>query len=521
MRAARHAFNTNCVLFLVLAAHLAWCGASKEKNSKESESERLIREAYTISLGFAPEHRADLLLDILQVPNANAADVLKERSLELFALTRQMKLGSFRASMQKNALVSLSKVDPEKAAELYLTQDTPDMWNEDVISEDYRAFGARTLFPNLWNRSGMSSLPKIRTIANWIGSTGEYPYAAVLVVAEKVAQTNKPVAAQALVSDAINSFKANKGFLDRDQEFTDFILGIQKFVDVPLLREALDAELSSLDAETKDQNGQYTIQAADPEHKVQFNNQADYIAYRLLPLINEMDPSWAEQVKERYSVLRNLPPAPQTSQVRMTGVVVPPGQTASNSQIASAMDEQRLSQVTMFAQDDPKQAAEIAMTIQDPSRRAIAFATLAPFYAKVNKEQTTDWLKESKSELDRLPAGKRKLKLMVALAKNSLIGADDKQAIAMFEKAFDLGEEIFEEDLKSNPGKMAYYSEGEEELADLTESFAKPPTVRTSTISRIESIRDELLKAKLLVAAAKGIGTESLPVHDFNAKSKQ
>jgi hypothetical protein len=509
MRARRHAFQGRLALLALVLVSLAWSATKPKSPKQEPEWERLVNAASTLSRSFSPEEKADLLLDILQIPAA-PPDWTRQRSLDLFAIsTRQLKPSHYRAVMQKNALTVLSRVDPEKATKLYTTQDTPDMWNEAAIGEDYRAYGARTLFPSLWARSGLACLPKIKKVADWIGSTGEYPYAAIAVVARDAAKLDKP-AAEALVSDAVSSFKTGNGFLDKDQEFSNFILAIQNFADTPLLREAIVAELSSLESEAKDGNGPgFMIQATDSEHKVQFNSEADYIAYRLLPLINGIDPAWADQLKEAYGVLRYLPSAPRTATVRLTGVGIPAGETASSSEIAAGMDEHRLFQVGEILESDPKQAADIAATIQDPARRAIAFGMLAPAYSKINQQQAADWLKESAGELDRLPSGTIKLRLLVQIAEGSLINGRQERAIVLFEHAFDLGEEIFEEDLKSSPGKMAYAAEGEAQLAELTESFAAHPAGRTIAMSRVEALRDDLLKAKLFVAAARGTAREN------------
>jgi hypothetical protein len=455
---------------------------------------------------FSPEERADLLLDLLHSPAGRHSDKGKQWSLELFSIsTKQLRPGHYRASMQKNALTALSRIDPQRAAQLYTTQDTPDMWNQTVSTEDYRAFGTRTLFPNLWSQSGVSAVPTMRRIADWIGSTGEYPYAAMADIANKVVQDNKPLA-EDLVSDAISSFKSNKGFLDKDQEFTSFILAIQKTVRSSLVRDAIEAELASLEAAERDENvARFSIQAADSQHTVQFKNQAEYIAYRLLPIVNQMDPAWAEEVKDKYSILHYLPQAPQTGSVRVTGAVTLPGESVSNSDVISAMDNHRLLQVQMLAQNDPKQAAEIAQQIQDSGSRAVALATLVPSFVKLDQQKAGDWFKGANDELERVPPGRTRLKLMVALVGDLLATGRMEQATAMFDKAFDYGEELFEQDLKANPGKMAYQADGEEELAQLTEKFTEDERVRSFAVARVDGIREELLKAKLLIAAVNGL----------------
>src|SRR6516165_4568855 len=156
------------LLIASMTAPCAFAGAQPaRKKPPQPDWLRFVNEAYTLSPNFSPEEKADLLLDMLDVPALSQEQ--KERwSLEIFSLaTKDIRPSHYRAAMQKNALVALCKVNPEKAAALYTTQDTPEMWHQDVLMEDYRAFGARTLFPALWAQSRMASIPTIRSIANW------------------------------------------------------------------------------------------------------------------------------------------------------------------------------------------------------------------------------------------------------------------------------------------------------------------------------------------------------------------
>ena len=251
--------------------------------------------------------------------------------------------------MQKNALVALSKVNPTKAAELYTMQDTPDMWHEDVLMEDYRAFGARTLFPKLWAQSQMASIPTIRGIANWIGSTGEYPFTAIAMIIRDIPASHRPDAST-LASDAVASFRTAKNYMNKESEFLNFILAIHDRVGSTLVREAIEAELASLDALAKsDDHAHFVIRATSSHQTVQFNNLADYAVYRLLPIMQDIDPAWADSTRDKYTVLRNLPASLQDKPVTLTGAATLPGQAAKSDEMADALDENRLTQVTMFA----------------------------------------------------------------------------------------------------------------------------------------------------------------------------
>lgn len=123
--------------------------AKSTQAREEPEGQRLIAEAEGIAHGFSPEERADLLLDMLETPMGDFPVQGKSWSLELFSISKnQLRPGAYRAAIQKNALIHLAKVDPLEAAKLFKTQDTPDMWDQPVLMEDYRTWWRARCFLN-------------------------------------------------------------------------------------------------------------------------------------------------------------------------------------------------------------------------------------------------------------------------------------------------------------------------------------------------------------------------------------
>lgn len=504
--------GTLWLLALVVVLHpTARAGSHRETNAI---GELLILQAEDVSRNFSPEERADLLLDILDTPAGSSVENGKKWSLELFAISKnELSPGPYRAAIQKNALIDLTKVDVSEAVRLFRAQDTPEMWTQEGRVEDYRAWVARALFPKLWQKSAMSSVRKIKEFADWMGSTGEYPYVAMISIVRAVAQTDQ-AKAEGLVSDAISYHEANPKFLNKDREFTAFITGIADQVRPSLLAKAIQAELDALDAEKKNADSdqmKFTIQVKNSQGTVQFSQEAEYIVYRLLPLISQLDPEWAKETKDKYEVLKYVPAqSVGAAASRVTGVAFSSETSPSDPQVSAAMDDHRLFQVMQLADSDPAQAAEIAGVIQDPGRRAIAHVTLISAYRRIDSEKAASWGDEASRELDHVPTGKVKLRLMAALATSALSQGKRDRAMALFGKAFDLGELLFEEDLKENPGKMAYTVEGEEDLALLVTSFSKERRVFTAVLADINGVHTDLLKAKLLVAGAKGALNQSI-----------
>ncbi len=496
-----------CVIMAVLAC-AETAGTRTVSKKPEPPWLQLLKQADLISRNFSPEERADFLLDGSEAALKADPNLAKAWSLELFRIaTTKLEPSHYRAAMQKNALTTLARIDPDKAAELYTLQDTPDMWNQKVLTEDYRAFGARTLFPALYAKEGAASIKKIRTIANWIGSNGEYPYSAIAGIIQKVSPRDAETGS-ALVSDAIRYFGTDRMFVNQYREFTEFILEIWKSIPQPLVRQAITDDLAALAREAKDDTAaHHTIEVNAGGTTVRFTEEAEYLAYRLLPVIHDLDPEWAAQVKADYGALQNLPLLSPGMPVRTTAAVVLPDQSVGSADVGSALDEHRLLQVTQLTTSDPKGAAEVGLQIRDPGLRAIALATLAPAYSRIDETAAGSWTKEATMLLDSLPPDETKLRLLTALAEARLQQGKSDAALGFFDRAFDLGEELFAQSMRTNPGQMAYAASAEEELVDLMEKFSNRRPTQAKAVSRARSTRDDLLKVKLLVAASKGIVT--------------
>lgn len=75
-------------------------------------------------------------------------------------------------------------------------------------------------------------------------------------------------------------------------------------------------------------------------------------------------------------------------------------------------------------------------------------------------------------------------------------------------RAYDLGEELFEDDLKANPGKFSEMADGFDELVDLTSVAARQPWLSQNALDHVKLVRNDVLRARLLVEEAKGISEE-------------
>ena len=344
----------------------------------------------------------------------------------------------------------------------------------------------------------------IQSMAYWVGSTGEYPYRAISEVLDKISAGHSDTA-DTLVTDALRFSMIDRHFLDQNKELTEFILSVQHHARSDLLREAITLDLDALDRESKDDKApHHTIEATSNGSTVRFNSGPQYLAYRLLPVIRSLDPDWAGQVKKKYAVLANLPELPQGAQVTMVGSVSFPGQQVGSAETSEALDENRIMRAGMLAGEDPQAAAQIALQVSDAELRAIALAAVAPAYMTVDAKRANSWITESSDLLRSLPPTETKLRLMVSLAEAKASQGDTDAALDLMGKSFDLGEELFAQYIRANPGQMAYNATGMDELVELTSKMCQKSAFQALVIRRVETLREDTLKARLLVASAQG-----------------
>ena len=111
-----------------------------------------------------------------------------------------------------------------------------------------------------------------------------------------------------------------------------------------------------------------------------------------------------------------------------------------------------------------------------------------------------------------MDSGTGKLQVMTALIEAEFALGKNTDAVAMIGRAFDVGSELVARDLEANPGEMLYLAPGVDELSQVTEDTAKRPSVKFDILQKVRRANPDLLRARLLVAAAKGIAAAPKPV---------
>ena len=245
-----------------------------------------------------------------------------------------------------------------------------------------------------------------------------------------------------------------------------------------------------------------------------FDSEGKMLIYRLLPVSEQIDPDWADDLRKEFG-LEKVPLLAVGDTPQIAGAVAAPGQEQlpSTADMQAAPDAHRMMQVGRLAASDPEAAVQIAKQITDPTLRVTALATAAPGYQQVDPQQANAWLSAGRQQLDSLPSGLAKLRLKIALIKAAIANGDREAAKEQIAQAYDFGAGLFEADSTAEPGKLAQSTDGFDELVDLTDAASRQTWLQPASLENVRRIRPEVLRAHLLVEEAKGIADSRSSQH--------
>jgi sulfur transfer complex TusBCD TusB component (DsrH family) len=353
---------------------------------------------------------------------------------------------------------------------------------------------------------------KLENVARFFGQTGQYPYAAMSHIAVDIAPSD-PLKVGRILRDATRYFQRDPGFISTNQEFVRFILATRNIASPKILRKELMVATTALQQQPRTfKNRTYRVSMTTPRGTAAFGSQNEALLFQLLPLMKISVPKIAAELLERYPSLRLAPEITVDTPIAYAGSVSLGG-TADPARMQSALDEGRAFKVQMMAASDPATALSIAQQITDSTLRHLAQVSLVPAYARVHPEQANAWLADAQSMLPSISDAGKKLRLMSAVALAQIKLGKYSEAIPWIAQVFALAEDLFMRERRQNPSEPSYALTGYDELSDLTENLSETAAQQSSLIARIETVSDEVLRARLLTAFAKAALHESALHH--------
>lgn len=496
----------------VLASALCCSAAERKTDSPASSSLELLHESYQSSRNFQEEQRAWLLLRLSKATVRLSPPDSRSWSDELFNLALKLPPSWNKVALQKNAVATLSEIDPSRAIQLFHVMDDPIPMANGSLPEDVRSDAARIVFQRFWTYKGRKGLPQIERVAALLADSGEYPYAAMVPIIKRLAESDS-TKAQELFAQALTYYRRGSMFLDENRVFIRFLQELRVQARPTQLREALEVVANRL-LEQKppaDSKQSYRGQVFTKGGAIEFRDPADQMLFEILPLIREVDSDWANRLVQRRPALSQTAGAvgPVEHSASTTTFGIASGENVSPSEQAG-IEEGRLYTVHELAAERPDEALTVASTLTLPAFRAQAWADIAAALASKDRDRALALIDKAREVAASLRDQLDVLRVLSVLCDAGGQVGDRRVLQESLEQGLDLGEEIFNEDLAAHPGKLAYNVDGFDELTKLVQVGGKYDT--DYTVNYVRQIRNELLRAHLLVSVAEGISSrEAMP----------
>ncbi len=512
------------VLFIVVTSACMWahCVAAQQQSSKgavpsdqgainsEVVPEDLLQRSYAMARYFPPEEKCFHLFRLAeassQLRSPRARALTRTWSNELFRNALGLPQGWNRAAFQKNSLELLARVDPLRAFRLLPKVEPPDSSDPQKAPEDLRAFAARKIFARVWDVKGRAALVQLRSEADEIGNTGEYPYAAMSEISNRLAQQKNTGARQQIFREALEFYRQGPKVRSANSEFIGYLESDWESLPTPVRLDALRTIVEHLTRGAKpDSSVSEVTRIVTEKGAISLKNENVALLYRILPRIRQLDPDWADRMEDDYPELKQAAAAgtPQYS----SGVRVLNPDGGSPEQVAAAanrgLEAGLLTELRKQVTTDPEHATRLLSSLTDADVQVEGLATLAIGFKDRDPHRAAGFLASAQSAANKLPGNSDKLRAIVAVAEAAASLREDAKIDDSMGEAFGLGEELLSDDLDLHPGQTVYMTETLEELSRITRLGGQ--TAFEVTMNRLQHLKNETLQAYLLIAAAEGL----------------
>ena len=495
-----------CLAFATLLSSQTAPGSSGTRSDEaDVVRQKLLIRSYLLSKDFSLEERGVYLGYASRATRLGFEDDLRRLwSEELFQVTLQVAPSGTRMAMQEAAVITLAPLDPERALELLTAADPLTSIPPGTMPEDVRVDACSTLFPELWKRKGMASLAAIRTVAQRIGETGEYPYSAVQAIVEDLAKLNSEEALS-LISEAFSFYRRGSKVLSADGHFVDFLIASHKLMPSAITREAILFTASELSEKAaKGSPSKYRSQVHTERGVAEFDNPADRVLFELVPTIREVDPALAERL------VRDRPALGLASKVDGPmdvgeGVLLRGSAAGSDDSrlLRRGLAESRLQRIRQMAPAKPDEALRLALDLNDPDLRSTALGYVAAGFAPKDVQRAQAILRQARSARDSVHDPPARLHSIVADAMAAAALRNVADLRRSVKEGLELGTEVFQEDQDAHPTKPAINTAGFHDLRELARISARIDP--EGTVAQVTAMENHLLQAYLLLSVAEGL----------------
>lgn len=474
--------------------------ACKAPDATSTVMQQLLVESYLLTTDLPPNARMYTLSRAASLAGTVDSGLTRLWAEELLRVSAQLAPGSNRQVTEGHAATALAAIDEDRAMEILVSMDGPIADRYGSVSDDFRDLVAGKVFPAYWRKHGTCGLDQIRAAAAQLAANGEYPYAAVATLISDLTRGD-PQTARALEGDAIVAYQHGSRVQSANSDFLDFLQQTKAEIPPATFKEALQALVRSL-AEPAGSPEAYRVIVHTDKGAATFDSRNEETLFYALPLIRQADPDWADRIQREH-------PAQAGAAGAAGKVTFIEGTTTTGTTHADAaaekksLEESRLREVSAVATDDPQRAMRLAVDLSDPAIKWIALARVAGGWAHKDPAKGEKLLDEVQHQVASVSEPEDRLAVLTAIGQAAAALHDSNQLQQAAKRAYPLGDDLFQQDLDTHPGKPFFAAAGMRPLDVLTTAVAKLDWELARSLAN--TVRNPLLRANLLLSVVQGM----------------
>ena len=477
----------------------------------------LFEQSYGLSTQLNSFERTYYLLTLLTNSKGIVAHERYEQWCEeMRQSASDLNDGWSRIAEEKNAVVLLSNVNPDRAMLLLGQIEDPQPDLDGTYPEDVRSNGASIVFKNYWNSANDPSLrlkflPAIEAEARRLGRTGEYAYLGMSFVVGQLAKSLTPGTQKDIddiFNEALQFYKDEPyKFANRDRLFERFLEETKdKVSDRNLIEQAVRIFAEKALQSPKDMDFQAEVQNKKTNKTAWVTDDRVYLLFQAFPMIHQFAPQRTDELIQQYPDLKKASKDTKSDMVFLPAGYGPPAEQSAQAQLmhgkflqASIIREIKNS----LQRNDLQNAKVLAARLTDDASHIEGYTELLPALMSSAPEEAKRTYYGERTRLQEIRDRDEYLRAVVALAKASHEVQDPDSFSQLTSTALQQGTILFEEDSRQRPQWPLSERQGFKQLSDAVEFSASHGL--ESLHNQVLQLQNLELKANLLTFEAKAI----------------
>ena len=478
---------------------------------RSTEPADILTRVYEMSQGSPSYERAFLLDDLCEAFQLINKEYTAKCARDLFQVSLMIppEWKNYRYSSQLVAVSRLAEAGQEKeAVELFDRMEFQGPDEEGKPAYDLRQVALMNLFPRLVELDRPEALEWAESGLARLSAEGAYPYSAAVEIIQELLSDNFD-RAQSIYAQAITHFRGSKES-EIDFARSTFIELLHRFDGkflAGLERQGVTAAVDAIIvAKRPDNERALTIFTLEDDESLTLEGHENPELFKLLSLLAKYEPERAQKLVRRKQQLRPALEDANTTKDEHSMLVIGTHDDSPqkpNEVMVRSLAWRQGEKAEEIATESPKKALSSAKKIGYTAPRAAALAGIARSLAKEDPQRARALVADSQSLLEEVEVPLERLRLLTVILRAYVSLEDTKQVADTYTAILELGTELAEQEISSDPTFPLFLTESFDLLSQATESAAE--TEPEARIAEISTVENNQLQWHLMIAVARSL----------------